>query len=110
MQFLDNHLGINYYIGVPQDKVLGELLTIHTSILPKCLWSQCKCLTDGTFVLLLIMKLIQYFPFFCQSWHWNNLNNDSLKINGSAFLWKMILNPDLITQVQEVIFPSCLSI
>ena len=86
----------NVKAEVPQDPILEPLLfLIYINDLPENLTSNPKLFADDTSIFLLIPK---------KQWSAQNLNEDSNKINHWAFQQKMIFNPDLSKQAQELIF------
>ena len=82
--------------GVPQGSILGPLLfLIYINNLPENLKSSAKLFADDT----------SLFSTAYNSAESANLLNDNLKkISKWAFKWKMLFNPDITKQAQEVIF------
>ena len=82
--------------GVPQGLILGPLLfLIYINDLPENLKSSAKLFADDT----------SLFSTLYNSAESANLLNDALKkISEWAFKWKMLFNPDITKQAQEVIF------
>ena len=86
----------NVNAGVPQGSFLGPLLfLIYINGLSNGVSSNCRLLADDT-SLFSVVNDIQSSPA--------TLRNDLTMISDWAFHWKMIFNPDLTKQVQEVIF------
>ena len=86
----------NFSAGVPQGSILGPLLfLIYISDLSNGASSNYKLFTDGT-SLFLVVNGIQS----CAT----TLRNNLTVISNWDFKWKMIFNPDLTKQAQEVIF------
>ena len=82
--------------GVPQGSILGTLLfLIYINVLPDNLNSLIKLFADST----------SLFSTVHDSNHSAKVLNDNLnKISEWAFKWKMLVNPELTKQAQEVIF------
>ena len=82
--------------GVPQGSILGPLLfLIYINDLPDNLESLAKLFADDTSLFSAVHD---------PSTSAKLLNNDLLKISDWAFKWKMLFNPDVTKQAQEVIF------
>ena len=82
--------------GVPQGSILGPLLfLIYINDLPEGLQSSFKLFADGTSLFLTV-----YDP----SMSADQLDQDLKKISNWAYKRKMIFNPDLSKEVQEIIF------
>ena len=81
---------------MPQGSILGPLLfLIYINDLPDNLESLAKLFADDTSLFSTVRD-----PAKCAK----VLNNDLLKVSNWAFKWKMIFNPDITKQAQEVIF------
>ena len=84
--------------GVPQGSILGPLLfLIYINDLPDNLESLAKLFADDTSLFSTVRD-----PAKCTK----VLNDHLLKVSNWAFKWKMIFNPDITKQAQEVIFFS----
>ena len=82
--------------GVPQGSILGPLLfLIYINELPDNLESLANFFADDTSLFSTVPD-----PVKCAK----VLNDDLLKVSNWAFKWKMIFNPDITKQAQEVIF------
>ena len=82
--------------GVPQGSILGPLLfLIYINDLPNNLESLAKLFADDTSLFSTV-----YDPHKSAKL----LNDDLLKISDWAYKWKMLFNPDVTKQAQEVIF------
>ena len=82
--------------GVPQGSILGPLLfLIYISDLPDGLESSVKLFADDTSLFSTV-----YDPNMSA----DQLDKDLKKNSEWAYKWKMIFNPDLSKQAQEVIF------
>ena len=82
--------------GVPQGSILGPLLfLIYINDLPNNLISNVKLFADNTSNFSNIND-IKVFN--------EEINNDLKRILAWAYQWKMMFNPDLTKQAQEVIF------
>ena len=82
--------------GAPQGSVLGPLLfLIYINDLPENLESSAKLFADDTSLFLSVYDLSDSA---------NLLNDDLKKISKWAFKSKMIFNPGITKQAQEVIF------
>ena len=82
--------------GVPQGSILGPLLfLIYINDLPEGLESSVKLFADDTSLFSTV-----YDPNMSA----DQLDKDLKKISDWAYKWKMIFNPDLSKQAQEVIF------
>ena len=82
--------------GVPQGLILGPLLfLVYINDLPEGLTINVKLFADDTS----LFSVIHDSTLSSVS-----LNNDLLKISQWAYLWKMIFNPDVSKQAQEVVF------
>ena len=82
--------------GVPQGSILGSLLfLIYINDLHDDLESSVKLFADDTSLFSTV-----YDPNMSA----HQLDKDLKKISDWAYNWKMILNPDLSKQAQEVIF------
>ena len=81
---------------MPQGSILGPLLfLIYINDLPDNLESLAKFFADDTSLFSTVRD-----PVKCTK----VLNDDLLKVSNWAFKWKMIFNPDITKQAQEVIF------
>ena len=86
----------NVTAGVPQGSILGPLLfLIYVNDLPNNLSSNCKLFANDA-SLFSVVNNIHTSPA--------TLSQDLKRITNWAFQWKMIFNPDVIKQAQEVIF------
>ena len=86
----------NANAGVPQGSVLGLLLfLIYINDLSNNLSSNCKLFADDTSLFSVVNNIHASAT---------TLSQDLKAITNWAFQWKMIFNPDLSKQVQEVIF------
>ena len=82
--------------GVPQGSVLGPLLfSIYINDLPENLKSSPKLFADDTLLFSTVYNATESE---------NLLNEDLKKISEWAFNWKILFNPDITKQAQEVIF------
>ena len=82
--------------GVPQDLILGPLLFfIYINDIPENLKSSVKLFADYTSLFSTVYNATESA---------NLLNEDLKKISEWAFNWKMLFNPDITKQAQEVIF------
>ena len=82
--------------GVPQGSILGPLLfLIYINDLPDNLESLAKLFAGDTSLFSTVHDPSSSAKL---------LNNDLLKISDWAFKWKMLFNPDVTEQAQEVIF------
>ena len=82
--------------GVPQGSILGPILfLIYINDLPNNLESLAKLFADDTSLFSTV-----YNPYKSAKL----LNDDLLKISDWAYKWKMLFNPDVTKQAQEVIF------
>ena len=82
--------------GVPQGSILGPLLSlIYINDLPEGLESTVKLFADDTSLFSTV-----YDPNMSA----DQLDKDLKKNSEWAYKWKMIFNPDLSKQTQEVIF------
>ena len=82
--------------GVPQSSILGPLLfLIYTNDLPDGLESSVKLFAEDTSLFSTVYNL---------NMSADQLEKDLKKMSEWAYKWKMIFNPDLSKQAQEVIF------
>ena len=82
--------------GVPQGSILGPLLfLIYINDLPDNLESLAKLFADDTSLFSTVRDRSKSAKL---------LNDDLQKISDWAFKWKMLFNPDVTKQAQEVIF------
>ena len=82
--------------GATQGSILGPLLfLIYINDLPENLESSAKLFADDTSLFLTVCDLSDSA---------NLLNDDLKKISKWAFKWKIIFNPGITKQAQEVIF------
>ena len=81
---------------VPQGPILGQLLfLIHINDLPYNLISNVKLFAGDTSIFSIINDIIVSTE---------EINNDLKRISKRAYQWKMMFNPDLTKQPQEVTF------
>ena len=86
----------NAIIGVPQGSILTPLLfLIYINDLPNDLSSNCKLFADDTSLFSVVNNIHTSAT---------TLSQDLNAITNWALQWKMIFNPDLSKQAQEVIF------
>ena len=86
----------NVSAGVPQGSILGPLLfLIDVNDLPNNLSSNCKLFAYDTSLFSVVNNIHTRAA---------TLSQDLKRITNWAFQWKMIFNPDLSKQAQEVIF------
>ena len=86
----------NVNAGVPQGSILGPLLfLIYINDLSNGVSSNCKLFADDTSLFSVVNDIKSSAA---------TLRNDLSVISNWAFQWKMIFNPDLTKQAQEVIF------
>ena len=82
--------------GVPQGSILGPFLfLIYIINLPDDLESLTKLFADGTSL---------FSKVYDSNLSTRQLSNDLLKMTVWAHKWKMIFNPDITKQAQEVVF------
>ena len=82
--------------GVPQGSILGPLLfLVYINDLPQGLRCNAKLFADDTSVFSTITSLAISS---------SNLNEDLLKITQWAYQCKMLFNPDITKQAQEINF------
>ena len=82
--------------GVPQGSILDPLLfLIYINDLPENLKSSAKLFADDTSLFSTVYNSAESA---------NLLNDDLKKILEWTFKWKMLFNPDITKQAQEVIF------
>ena len=82
--------------GVPQGSIMGPLLfLIDINDLPEVLITNAELFADDTSLLWVVRDIAASTK---------ELNNDLRNISKCAYQWKMIFNPDLTKQAQEVIF------
>ena len=82
--------------GIPQGSILVPLLfLIYINDLPENLESSTKLFADDTSLFSTVCGLSESA---------NLLNDDLKKVSEWAVKWKMIFNPDITKQAQEVIF------
>ena len=86
----------NVNAGVPQGSILGPLLLlIYINDISNNLSSNCKLFADDTSLFSVVNNIRTSAT---------TLSKDLKVIANWAFQWKMIFNPDLSKQAQEVIF------
>ena len=86
----------NVNAGVPQGSILGPLLFLfYINDLSNDLSSNCKLFADDTSLFSVVNNILTSAT---------TLSQDLKAITKWGFQWKMIFNPDLSKQVQEVIF------
>ena len=86
----------NVTVWVSQGSILGPLLfLIYINDLPNDLSSNCKLFADDTSLFSVVNNIHTSAA---------TLSQDLNGITNWAFQWKMIFNPDLSKQAQEVIF------
>ena len=82
--------------GVPQFSILGLLLfLVCINDLSRGLRSNAKLFADNT---SLVSKIIS------AAISSSNLNEDLLKITQQTYQWKMLFNPDITKEAQEIFF------
>ena len=82
--------------GVPKGSIMGPLLfLIYINDLPEGLITNAKLFADDTSLFSVVRDIAASTE---------ELNNDLRNISKWAYQWKMIFNPDLTKQAQEVIF------
>ena len=87
---------IHVKAGVPQGSVMGPLLfLIYIKDLPEGLITNAKLFPDDTSLFSVVRDIAASTE---------KLNNDLRNISNWAYQWKIIFNPDLTKQAQEVIF------
>ena len=87
---------IDVKAGVPQGSIMGPLLfLIYINDLPEGLITNAKLFADDTSLFSVVRDIAAST---------GELNNDLRNISKWAYQWKMIFNPDLTKQAQEVIF------
>ena len=81
--------------GVPEGSILGPLFfLIYVNYLPKGFSSNARLFADDTSVFSVIQS---------SSTRRNELSDDLIKIDNWACQWKMIFNPDINKQAQELV-------
>ena len=91
---------VNYRNGLYLKQVLvsflGPLLfLVYINHLPQCLCCNAKLFADDTTL---------FSTFTSRVISSSNLNEDLLKIIQCTYQWKMLFNPDITNQVQEIVF------
>ena len=82
--------------GVPQGSIMGPLLfLIYINDLPEGLITNAKLFADDTSLFSVVRDIAASTE---------ELNNDLRNISKWAYQWKMVFDPDLTKQAQEIIF------
>ena len=83
--------------GFPQVSILGPLffLVYINDLPPESLTTNAKLFADDTSLFSVVHDSASSLV---------SLNNDLLKTSQWAYRWKMIFNPDVLKQAQEVVF------
>ena len=93
---LNGHYSNWSKIKAPQGSVLGPILfTIYINDLPEGVTANAKHFADNASLFSVVHDSTASSVSF---------NNDLLKISRSVYQWKMIFNPDVSKQTQEVVF------
>ena len=87
---------IDVKAGVPQGSIMGPLLfLIYINDLPEGLITNAKLFADDTSLFSVVRDIAASTE---------ELNNDLRNISKWAYQWKMVFDPDLTKQAQEIIF------